>query len=98
MRNETQTDNELSYVVLVDPPDCPYTQSSAALLYSVKAWADLITDIDPVAGHVEDFTHLVRVMEPALHSIAEALISQMDSGDNQKAAVAQQITAASGGA
>lgn len=36
-----------SFTLLIDPPGRDYEKTSAALLYTLAAWAELIDDINP---------------------------------------------------
>ena len=84
MTNEKTQDNELnngktpSFSLLVDPPGCDWEQSSDALIFSLKAFAEFMRDQELWdSENPETFMNLMRVMQPSLLLITSQLTQRM---------------------
>ncbi len=89
MTNEKPQDNELnngktpSFSLLVDPPGCGWEQSSDALIFSLKAFAEFMRDQELWdSENPETFVNLMRVMQPSLLLITSQLTQRMGVVDN----------------
>ncbi len=91
IRPETP-DEKLSFTIMVDPPDCGWELTTPGLLYTLQSWSKIIKSMNP-----EDPNYLISVQEiyevawPSLRMISDALLAQMDAGQEHEKQVRQQI-------
>lgn len=84
-----------SFTLLIDPPGRDYEKTSAALLYTLAAWAELIDDINPHDPVNEEILgHLCSAMGPSLLVIAEQLTSSIVDNSDLTDKVADLISLA----
>ena len=76
------THEKLSYTILIDPPESSNEMPSDELLYTLKAWADLLQSIDPDQPPNERILgNFCRALHPSLWLITKELMYRIDLPD-----------------
>ncbi len=76
------TDEKLSYTILIDPPGRSDEMPSDELLYTLKAWADLLQNIHPDYPADEKILgNFCRALHPSLWLITKELMYRIDLPD-----------------
>ncbi len=91
IRPETP-DEKLSFTIMVDPPDCGWELMTPGLLYTLQSWSKVLQSMNPEDPN--DFIsaqEIYEVMWPSLRMISDALLAQMDAGQEHEKQVRQQI-------
>ena len=76
------TNEKLSFTILIDPPGDSDEMPSDELLYTLKAWADLLQSIDPDQPPNERILgNFCRALHPSLWLITKELMRRIDLPD-----------------
>ncbi len=79
------TDEKLSYTILIDPPDDSDEMCSDELLFTLKAWADLLRSINPDEPADDRILgNFCRALHPSLWLITKELMHRIDLPDLDK--------------
>ena len=73
------TNEKLSFTILIDPPEGSNEMPSNELLFTLKAWADLLQSIEPDQP-VNDriLGNFCRALHPSLWLITKELMRRID--------------------
>ena len=79
LKHESEQSTQ-SFTILIDPPNCETELSTIFLLYSLGAYADLLSD-EHVWDDEERIINIFRIMQPSFKLIMKRLMDCKEEGE-----------------